>query len=121
MHVGTSYFLIFEKIFFQIILSIIFYKRLDTFNETFLTLSFLAYNIFSKNPRWFLFLDKSPVQKSVDIITCFSCTVKKTNFKSIQAHNWTPQFSMLSFSKCLKCAFRFLRLFYQYYTTSTSE
>ena len=25
----------------------------------------------------FLFLDKSQVQKSVEVITCFSCTVKK--------------------------------------------
>ena len=88
--------------FFQVLLSTIFYKRSGTFNET-LTLSSLAY-IFSKN-SWFLFLDKSQVQKNVDVITCFSCTVKKQKFKSIQAHSWTPHFPMLSFSKCLVCVF----------------
>ena len=74
----------------QILLSTIFYKMPGTFNETFLTLSSLACNIFSKN-SWFLFLDKSQVQKSVDVITCFFCTVKKQKFRSIQTHSWNPQ------------------------------
>ena len=52
-------------------------------------MSLLACNIFSKN-SWFIFLDKSQVQKSVDVITCFFCTVKKQKFRSIQAYSWNP-------------------------------
>ena len=87
------------------------YYFLGTFNETFLTLSSLACNIFSKN-SWFLFLDKFQVQKSVDVITCFFCNVKKQKFRSIQAHSWNshpphptppPPFPVLYFSKYLVC------------------
>ena len=97
MHVETGYFFIFGNILItaknfrnrrKVLLTTIFYKSSGTFNETW-TLILLAYNIFSKN-SWFLFLDKSQVQKNVDFITCFSCTVKKQNFKSIQTHSWTP-------------------------------
>ena len=97
MHVETGYFFLFGNILItaknfrnrrKVLLTTIFYKSSGTFNETW-TLILLAYNIFSKN-SWFLFLDKSQVQKNVDFITCFSCTVKKQNFKSIQAHSWTP-------------------------------
>ena len=45
-----------------------FLQKISTFNK-----SSLAYNIFSKN-IWFLFLDKSQVQKRFDIITYFFCT-----------------------------------------------
>ena len=97
MHVETRYFFIFENILItaknfrnrrKVLLTTIFYKSSGTFNETW-TLILLAYNIFSKN-SWFLFLDKSQVQNSVDFTTCFSCTVKEQNIKSIQAHSWTP-------------------------------
>ena len=114
MHVETRYFLIFRNIlgiknfwnrtnFFSGSPK---YYFLGTFNETFLTLSSLACNIFSKN-SWFLFLDKFQVQKIVDVITCFFCTVKKQNLRSIQAHSWTPlpllplPFPVLYFTKCL--------------------
>ena len=52
-------------------------------------MSLLACNIFSKN-SWFMFLDKSQVHKSVDVIICFFCTVKKQKFRSIQAYSWNP-------------------------------
>ena len=99
MHLEARYFVIFQKIFgttknfqiagmfFQVLLSTIFYQGSGTFNETFLILSSLAYDIFSKN-SWFPFLGKSQVQKSVNIITCFFCTVKKQKFRSI--HSWNP-------------------------------
>ena len=116
-------------------LSTIFYKRSGTFNET-LTLSSLAY-IFSKN-SWFLFLDKSQVQKSVDVITCFFCTVKKQKYRSIQAHSWTPlPFQRYLFLRvwCVFCSFtQFLSVSFVFqgenlvllhlmnrYTTSTIE
>ena len=127
-------FLIFENIlrttknfrnrrnFFQVLLSTIFYKSSSTFNETFLTSSLLAYNIFSKKNSCFLFLDKSQVRKSVDVITGFSCTVKKQKFNSIQAHSWTPSpFPTLSFSKCLVCFFVYLHHFYKYYLCFTGR
>ena len=91
--------------FFQVLVSTIFYQGSGTFNETFVILSSLAYNIFSKN-SWFPFLGKSQVQKSVNIITCFFCTVKKQKFRSI--HSWNPSpllFPVVSFSKCLVCVF----------------
>ena len=51
-----------------------------------------------------MFPDKSQVQKSVDIITCFFCTVKKQKIRSLMAHSWTPlPFPVLYFSKCLVC------------------
>ena len=81
--------------FFQILLSTIFYERSGTFNEI-LSWSSLAWNIFSK--IWFLFSDKSQVQKSGDVITCF--------FRRIQAHSLKPThnlFPVLSFSRCLVC------------------
>ena len=71
MHLETRYFFIFKNIlgtFFQVMLSTIFYKVSGRFNVT-LTLSLLAY-FFSKNSL-FLFLNKSQVQKSVDVFTCF--------------------------------------------------
>ena len=37
----------------------------------------------------FLFSDKSRVQKSGDVITCFFCSIKK-KFRRIQAHSCTP-------------------------------
>ena len=86
-------------------------------NET-LSWSSLACNIFAK--IWFLFSDKSQVQKSGDVITCFFRTVKKQNFRSIQAHSWKPPFplfSMLSFSRFLVCfgvCFLYLHHFYQF-------
>ena len=116
MHVETRSFLIFQNIlgtknfqnhmnFFQVPLSTIFYKKSGTFIET-LNLSLLACNNFPKN-SWFLFLDKSQVQKSVDVITCFFCIAKKQKFISTQANNWNPApqfpFPVLSFSKCLVC------------------
>ena len=67
----------------------------------------LAYT-FSKKKAGLCFL-KNLKFKSVDVITCFSCTVKNWKFKSIQAHSWNPPppppFLMLSFSKCLVCVF----------------
>ena len=62
MHVDTRYFLIFQNIlgtknfeitgtFFQALLSTVFYKKSDIFNETFLILSSLACNIFSKKKK----------------------------------------------------------------------
>ena len=142
MHLEARYFVIFQKIFgttknfqiagmfFQVLLSTIFYQGSGTFNETFLILSSLAYNIFSKN-SWFPFLGKSQVQKCVNIITCFFCTVKKQKFRSI--HSWNPSpllFPVVSFSKCLICVF-FVYIHHLFtlvllhlmnrYTTSTSE
>ena len=125
MYVETRYFLIFQNMvgtknfrnrmdFCQVLLSTIFYKKSGTFNENFLTLSSLACNISWKN-SWFLFLDKSQVQKSVDVITCFSCTVKKQKFKSIRVHSLTaPPFPMLSFSKWCVC-FVYVHHSYQYH------
>ena len=72
--------------FFQVVLSTIFYGNPGIFNETFLTWRSLACNIFSKQ-SWFLFLDKSQVQKSGDVISCFFGTVKKEKFRCIQAHS----------------------------------
>ena len=51
-----------------------------TFNETFLTLSSLARISFSKSSR-ILFVDKSQVEKSVDVISCLFCTAKKKKKK----------------------------------------
>ena len=78
-----------------------------TFNETFVTLSSLTCNIFSKN-SWFLFLEKSQVQKTVDVITCFFCTVKKNKDSEasrliVGTSPVTPPFPVLYFSKCLVC------------------
>ena len=93
------------------------YYFLRKVKET-LSWSSLACNIFAK--IWFLFSDKSQVQKSGDVITCFFRTVKKQNFRSIQAHSWKPLFplfSMLSFSRCLVCfgvCFLYLHHFYQF-------
>ena len=103
--------------FFQVLLSTIFYKRSGTFNETFLTLSSVAYNIFSKKNSWFLFLNKSEVQKSVQVITCFSYTVRKQKFKSIQVHSWTPApfFQCYLFLSVWCVCFVYLHHFYQYY------
>ena len=125
MHVEARYFLIFENILrttrnfqnrgnsFQVLLSTIFYKSSGTFNETFLTLSMLTYNIFSKKQlasvSWYI-----SSSKTVDVITCFSCTIKTQKFKSIQTHSCSPPVPMLSFSKCLVCVFLFI------YTISVS-
>ena len=125
MDVETRYFLIFKdilrtaknfgnhgKLFFKFCL-VLFYKKLH------------VHIIFCKKKTnkinsnsWFLFLDKFQVQKGVDVITYFSCTVKKQKFKSIQAHSWTlppNPFPMLSFSKCLVCFLVYLHHFDQYY------
>ena len=75
--------------FFQILLSTIFYKKSGTFNETFLTWSSLTCNIFSKK-SWFLFSDKSQVQKSGDVITCFFCAVKNKNSEAARLIVGTP-------------------------------
>ena len=122
MHVETGYFFIFGNILItaknfrnrrKVLLTTIFYKSSGTFNETW-TLILLAYNIFSKN-SWFLFLDKSQVQKSVDVITCFSFTVIKQKFKTIQAHSWALPFQCyLSLSNCC-VSFVYLHYSYQYY------
>ena len=60
-----------------------------------------------KNPSWFLFLNKSQVQKSVDVLTCFSCTVRKNkNSKASRPIvGPPPPLPMLSFSKCFVCLF----------------
>ena len=101
MHVENRYFFIFQNIlelkrifeivvsFFQILLSTIFYKKSGTFNETFLTWSSLTCNIFSKK-SWFLFSDKSQVQKSGDVITCFFCAVKNKNSEAARLIVETP-------------------------------
>ena len=93
-------------------LNTIFYKGSGIFNETLLTLSPLAYNIFPKN--WFLFLDKSQLQKIVNFITCFFGTVKKQKFRNV--HSWNPPFPYplfpeLSFSKCSVFVFCFFTPF----------
>ena len=75
--------------FFQILLSTSSYKKSGTFNETFLTWSSLTCNIFSKK-SWFLFSDKPQVQKSVDVITCFFCTVKNKNSEAARLIVGTP-------------------------------
>ena len=109
MYVETSYFLIFQNILgtknfrnrmnlFSSSAKYYFYKRSVTFNETFLTLSSLACNIFTKD-SCFLLLDISQVQKSVDVITCFFCTVKKQKFRSI--HQCCLSLSVW----CLFCSF----------------
>ena len=111
MHVENRYFFIFQNIletkknfrnlltFFQILLSTIFYKKSGTFNETFLNWSSLTCNIFSKK-SWFLFSDKSQVQKSGDIITCFFCTVKNKNSDTARLIIGTPSpFSSVIFLK----------------------
>ena len=62
--------------------------------------------MFFRKKQLVLFLDKSQVLKSVNVITCFFCTAKKQKFRSTQAHDWNPlsphpSFPVLSFSKCL--------------------
>ena len=69
------------------LLSTIFYKVSGILNET-LTLTSLAY-IFSKNSL-FLFLDKSQIQKSANVITCFFCTVRKQKFRSVDTTIQNP-------------------------------
>ena len=71
----------------QVILSTIFYKVSGILNET-LTLTSLVY-IFSKNSL-FLFLDKSQIHKSVNVITCFFCTVRKQKFRSVHTTIQNP-------------------------------
>ena len=90
--------------FFQVLLSTIFYKKSATFNETLLTWIFWTCNILSRK-IWFLFIDKSQVQRSEDVITCLFFPVKKQKFSGSQAHNWNPPlpFQGLSFSNCLEC------------------
>ena len=111
MYVEPSYFLIFQNIlgtknfrnrmnFFSSSANYYFLHKVRYIQWN--VVNFDLETISSKN-SWFLFLDKSQVQKSVDVITCFSCTVKKQKFKGIQAHSWIPLFPMLSFSKCLVC------------------
>ena len=128
MHVETRFFFLFLKMqelrrifeiagsFLQVLLSTIFYKRSGTRNETFLTLSSLAYNIFSKNPAGFCLLINRNFKKSVDVIACFSCTVKKQKFKSIQDHRWIPLLFECYLSLSVWCVcFAYLHHFYQYY------
>ena len=94
------------RTFFQVLLSTIFYRKSGTFNKTFLTQSSLTCNIFSKR-SWFLFSDKSQVQKSGNLITCFFCNVKNKNSEAARLIVGTspPPFPVLSFSKCLVCVF----------------
>ena len=81
-------------------LSTIFYKVSGRFNVT-LTLSLLAY-FFSKNSL-FLFLNKSQVQKSVDVFTCFFFTVKKRKFRSVRSWNLPPPFFQCYLSLSVWC------------------
>ena len=103
MHVETRYFLVFQNIlgikkfrnrtnFFSGSPKYYFLQKVRyiQWNDLNVPLSSLALNIFSKN-SWFLFLDKFQVQKGVDVITCFFCTVKKQKFRSIQTHSWNRQ------------------------------
>ena len=92
------------------------YYFLRKVNET-LSWSSLACNIFAK--VWFLFSDKSQVQKSGDVITCFFCTVKKQNFRSIQAHSWKPPspFFQCCLSRGVWCVLVYV---FFIYTISTS-
>ena len=66
--------------FFQVLFSIIFYKKSGTFNETVLT---LTCNIFLRK-SWFLCTDKSQVQNSGDVIACFFFALSKNN-KNLEA------------------------------------
>ena len=40
---------------------------------------------------------KSQVQKSIDVITCFFCIVKKQKFRSIETNSWTSSLSIVIF------------------------
>ena len=117
IHVETRYFLIFQNIVgtaknFQnvgTLLSTIFYKVSGILNET-LTLTSLAY-IFSKNSL-FLFLDKSQIQKSANVITCFFCTVRKQKFRSVHTtiqnpppHSFQCYLSLSVWCVCVFCLF----------------
>ena len=135
MHVEVRHFLIFENI---LISAKNFWNCRNFFSSSAVYYFLQKFRYIKKN-SWFLFLDKSQVQKSVDAIICFSCTVKKLNFKSIQAHSGPlPPFPILSFSKSLVCIFclftQFLSVLFVFhrknvvllhrmnrYTTSTSE
>ena len=107
--------------FFQILLSTIFYERSGTFNEI-LSWSSLAWNIFSK--IWFLFSDKSQVQKSGDVITCF---LKNKTSEGSRLIVWNP---LTTFFQCylslgVWCVFDecfvYLHHFYQYYLCFTAR
>ena len=64
-------------------LSTIFCEVSGTFSETLLTLMSLAYKIFSKN-SWFLFLDKSQVQKVfMSLLASFTLSKNKNTEESI--------------------------------------
>ena len=105
--------------FFQVLLSTIFYKRSGTFNETFLTLSSLP---FSQKNSWFLFLDKSQVQKSVGVITWFPCSLNKQKFKNIQAHGCIPLPFQYYHSLSVWCVcFVYLHHFYSIICVSQEE
>ena len=130
MHVETKYFLIFENILrtrnnfriLQVLLCTIFYKSSGTFNETFLTLSLLAH-IFSKKTSWFLFLNKSQVQKSVDGITCFSALSKNENSKASRLIVGTrpPPFQCCPSLSVWCVFFVYLHHFFQHYLCFTGR
>ena len=81
---------------------------------------------FSKSSG-FLFIDKSQVEKSVDVISCLFCTAKKKKKKKknsetsrlIVGHP-TP-FPPLSFSKCLVCALFIYTIFIRIIWVSQEE
>ena len=129
MHVEIRHFFIFENVlrttknfrnhrnFFSSSVKYYFLQKVRYIQWNFLTLSSVAYTIFSKKPSWFLFLNKSEVQKSVQVITCFSYTFRKQKFKSIQVHSWTPVpfFQCYLFLSVWCVCFVYLHHFYQYY------
>ena len=98
VHVETSYFFISQNIlgttekfrnrrnFFQVLLSTILCKKSGTFSETFRTWN-SVHVLFSQKKSWLLCNDKSQVQKNVDAIACFFCTIRKQKFKRSQAYN----------------------------------
>ena len=105
--------------FFQFLLSTIFCKRSGTFSETFLTLSLLEYNIFSKNPSGFCFLINLKMS-----LPFSSALIKKKKFKSIQAHCWThppPPFQCyLSLSVWYVCVLFIYTISYLHITAAVS-
>ena len=107
-YLGNQRFSKSHELFFQVLLRTIFYKMSGTFNETYLTLSSLARISFSKSSG-FLFIDKSQVEKSVDVISCLFCTGHPIPFPA------------LSFSKCLVCALFIYTIFIRIIWVSQEE
>ena len=69
-----------------------------------------------------LFSDKSQVQKSGDVITCFFCTVKNKNSQAARLIVGTPSpFAVLFSSKSLVCVYVFCLLHNFYHVISVSQ